>query len=108
MKNRWRGNKYSATKTFSELCGRTFDSKKEARRGEELVLLEKVDAISDLRYQVPFQLCLKPNIKIKVDFAYREDGKTIFEDTKGVLTREARVKLAWLAEKHDVVVRLIR
>lgn len=101
-------NKYSATKTYSELCGRTFDSKKEARRGEKLVLLEKIGEISDLQYQVSFKLCEKPNIKIKVDFAYRQDGKTIYEDTKGILTREARVKLAWLAEKHNVIVRLIR
>jgi len=108
MRQGWRSNKYSATKTYSELCERTFDSKKEARRGEELVLLEKAEAISDLQYQVPFQLSLKPNIKIKVDFAYRQDGKTIYEDTKGILTREARVKLAWLAEKHGVAVRLIR
>jgi len=102
-----RGNKYSASKTYSELCGRTFDSKKEARRGEELVLQEKVGAISDLQYQVSFLLCQKPNIKIKVDFAYSEDGKRVFEDVKGMgETREFRVKRAWLAEKYGVEVRL--
>jgi len=36
-------NKYSAKKTYSELCGRMFDSKAEARRGEELAAGRKQD-----------------------------------------------------------------
>ena len=106
MAFRNRGNKYSARKTYSNLCGRIFDSKAEARRGEELALLEKAGEISDLQYQVPFQLCLKPNIKIKIDFAYQQDGKQIFEDVKGLMTREARIKLAWLKQQQgiDVVI----
>lgn len=102
-----RYNKYSARKTYSNLCGRIFDSKAEARRGEELALLEKAGEISDLQYQVPFQLCLKPNIKIRVDFVYSQDGKQIFEDTKGMgETREFRVKRAWLKQQQgiDVVI----
>ena len=67
-------------------------------------MLEKQGAIKDLQFQVPFQLCLKPNIKLKVDFQYTEtsSGRVIFEDSKGVMTREARVKFAWLKEKHGV------
>lgn len=101
-------NKYRAKKTYSELCGRTFDSKAEARRGEELAMLEKQGAIKDLKYQVPFTLHEKPSIKIKIDFQYydKESKQTVYEDTKGVLTREARIKLAWLHEKFDIRVYL--
>jgi hypothetical protein len=101
--------KYNARKTYSELCGRTFDSKAEARRGEELKLLEKAGEISNLEYQISFQLCQKPNIKIKVDFVYQENGQKTFEDVKGMgETREFRVKRAWLKEKYGVEVIIIK
>ena len=103
-----RFNKYSARRTYSELCGRFFDSKAEARRGEELALLEKAGEIKDLQYQVPFKLCEKPSIKIKVDFAYWQDGKRFFEDVKGMMTREFRVKLAWLKSTKGIEVKLIK
>lgn len=96
-------NKYRAKRTHSGLCGRVFDSKAEARRGEELNLLEQAGVIDDLQYQVPYVLCQKPNIKIKIDFVYWLDGKVIHEDVKGMgETREFRVKKAWLKEKHGV------
>jgi len=100
-------NKYQAIKTYSEVIGRKFDSKTEAKRAEQLFMFEKQGAIKDLKFQVPFQLCLKPNIKIRVDFVYTEtsSGRVIHEDSKsGILTREARVKFAWLQEKHGIQV----
>ena len=101
-------NKYFAKRTYSELCGRTFDSKLEARRGEELELLQKAGEISGLKYQVRFNLCLNPKITVTIDFCYQEDGRTIHEDTKGVLTRDSRTKYAWLEQRYGVHVRLIR
>jgi len=101
-----KANKYNAHKVYSELCGRTFDSRAEAQRGEELELMVLAGEISDLQYQVPFLLCQKPNIKLRLDFSYKKDGKIIYADTKGVLTREARVKLAWLKEKFGIDVLL--
>ena len=106
----WRNspNKYQAKKTYSILCERTFDSQAEARRGEELKLHEQAGAIKDLLYQVPFQLCLKPNIKIRIDFSYIEtdSDRQIYEDVKGYLKgdREFRVKMAWLEEKYGIKV----
>ena len=94
--------KYRATRTYSELCKREFDSKAEARRGEELKLLEQARVIDDLQYQVSYQLCQKPNIKIKIDFTYWVDGEMIYEDVKGVITREARIKIAWLKEQQGI------
>ena len=100
-----RENKYHARRTWSGLCQRTFDSKAEASRGEELALLEKAGTISDLRYQVPFTLSKSPKITITIDFSYLdEDGKRIFEDTKGILTRDSRTKLAWLEQSQGIKV----
>ena len=98
--------KYHSQRTWSELCQREFDSKAEARRGEELYLLEKAGEISNLRYQIPFKLCATPKVTITIDFAYLLNGKRIFEDTKGMLTRDSRTKLAWLKEKYNISVLL--
>jgi len=99
-------NKYMAKKTYSNVLERKFDSKAECRRAEELFLLQKAGAIKDLKFQVPYQLSKKPNIKIKIDFVYTEveSGRLIHEDTKGMETREFRVKRAWLQEKYGVQV----
>ena len=107
-------NKYGAKRTWSELCRRTFDSKAEAKRGEELRLLEMAGEIKHLMYQYPFPLCEKPKVTIKIDFRYlqpADDGRfyePVFEDVKGKMTREFRVKLAWLKEKYGIDVKLIR
>lgn len=100
-------NKYHAKRTYSDLIKREFDSKSECVRAEELWLLEQADVIDDLQYQVPFELCKKPSIKIKVDFSYWLDGKLVFEDVKGMMTREARIKLAWLKEQQGIDVMIV-
>ncbi len=105
-------NKYGAKKTYSELCQREFDSKGEAIRAEQLCLLEKAGQIKNLEYQVPFVLCEKPKITITIDFHYQEFHnpflENVYEDFKGMLTRDSRTKLAWLKEKYNVSVKLIR
>ena len=106
--NPYRRTKYGAKKTESELCGRTFDSKAEARRGEELYLLQQAGVIEDLEYQVQYQLCLKPNIKIKVDFKYKENGTICHEDEKGMMTREFRVKMAWLEQSQGIHIDIVK
>ena len=88
-----------------------FDSKAECRRGEELRLLERAGEIKGLGYQIKYVLSEKPRITITIDFTYapviyppRLVGSQIYEDTKGVLTRDFRTKLAWLKEKHGISV----
>jgi len=107
-------NKYGARRTWSEICQREFASKKECLRAEELTLLGKAGEIKDLVFQHRFDLCEKPRITITIDFSYRErmgdDGYgqgvfsplITFEDSKGMLTRDTRTKLAWLKEKYGV------
>jgi len=101
-------NKYGAKRTWSELCQREFASKAEARRGEELHLLQLAGEISDLEYQVKFILNEKPKITYSADFKYICNGEDIYEDTKGVLTRDTRTKLAWLKQQQGIEVILIR
>ncbi len=108
--------KYGSVRTWSELCQRMFDSKLEARRGEELALLEKAGEIYDLEYQVTYILSGKPLARVKVvlDFRYKQTGyrpildRLVVEDAKGVLTAVARVKYAWLKQLHGVDVILWR
>ena len=95
-------NKYRAVRSYSELCKREFDSKAECKRAEELWLSEQAGVIDDLQYQVSFTLCKKPSIKIKIDFVYWLDGKVIHEDVKGMITREARIKMAWIKEQQGI------
>ncbi len=98
-------NKYGAKRTWSNLCERYFASMKECRRAEELTLLEKVDEICYLQFQVPFVLSTKPKITITIDFKYKDltgERRYVYEDSKGMLTRDTRTKLAWLKEKHGI------
>jgi predicted 3-demethylubiquinone-9 3-methyltransferase (glyoxalase superfamily) len=102
------GNKYGAIRTWSELCQRTFDSKAEAKRGEELALMERAGEIGNLTYQMCYSLSVKPKVTITIDFVYQNGAtETFFEDVKGVLTRDFRTKLAWLKEKYGIEVKLI-
>lgn len=101
--------KYGSKRTYSALWNETFSSKAEARRGDELWLLQMAGEITDLQRQVKFVLSEKPKISLSVDFVYTEAGKQVYEDSKsGVLTREFRVKLAWLKEKFWIDVKLTK
>ena len=101
-------NKYKAKKVT--VNGITFDSKKEAKRYGELVLLERAGKISDLEMQVKFELIPSQRIDGKVveractyvaDFVYYEPiccgdlvigRKPIVEDTKGFKTKDYIIK----------------
>ena len=76
--------------------GIAFDSEKEARRYQELRLLEQVGAIRDLRLQVSFDLwaCNGERVaRYVADFVYwsLEYGKTVVEDVKSPHTRKLPV-----------------
>ncbi len=101
-------NKYGAHRTYSELCQREFASKWEAQRAEQLHLLQRAGEISNLEYQRRFTLCEKPRITVTIDFCYVEGNHKIYEDAKGVLTRDSRTKYAWLRDKYGIDVNLVR
>ena len=103
-------NKYGAKKTWSELCQRTFDSKAEARHGEGLRMLELAGEITDLEYQPVYELCGDKHHKARYtpDFRYQEDGTTVVEDVKGVMTEAARVRLNWVWAKYGIDVKVVK
>jgi len=78
--------KYNARKT--RLNGHTFDSAREARRYQDLTLLERAGRIHSLRLQVPFSLEVAGETigKYVADFTYNEDDQEIVEDSKGFAT----------------------
>jgi hypothetical protein len=79
-------NKYhnNITKTFD---GNVHDSRKEATRWSELLILERAGLISDLKRQVKYELIPKQDGERAVfyvaDFEYIENGKKVVEDVKG-------------------------
>lgn len=115
MKNYPVKNKYR-NKKIKNAIG-IFGSIKEAERGAELKILEKAKIISDLRFQVPFMLQESFKIGNKTyrkieyvaDAVYVENGQTIVEDTKSIMTRklpEYRMKIKMLMYKYrDIVFR---
>lgn len=110
--NYYGGSKYKAKKV--EVDGIKFDSKREARRYEELLILEQAGEIKDLKRQVKYILIpaqREPDsvgarggrIKGKLierecayvaDFVYTDTatGELIVEDVKGMRTSEYIVK----------------
>lgn len=116
-------NKYKSIKTV--VNGITFDSRKEARRYQELLLLERAGVILNLKMQVKFVLIpaqyetyerygkngqrLKDGQKLIekecsyiADFVYEENGKTIVEDTKGVKTKDYIIKRKLMLFRYDI------
>lgn len=106
--------------------GVTFDSKKEYLRWCELCLLEKAGHITDLRRQVKYELipaqyeeyerysektgkhlknglrCVEKECSYIADFVYKQDGKTVVEDTKGVRTEAYIIKRKMMLYFHGI------
>lgn len=118
-------SKYHAIKITID--GNTFDSRKEYRRFCELSLLQRAGAITDLQRQVEFVLIpaqrepdtigvrggvkkgktLELAVKYVADFVYRENGKTIVEDTKGFKTKDYIIKRKLMLWVHGIRIKEI-
>lgn len=117
-------NKYHAVKC--QVGDVVYDSRKEMRRHQELLLLEKAGMIRNLRRQVKYILIPaqrevimkngvpKPGKVIErecsyyADFVYEENGHTIVEDVKGgnaTKTREFVIKRKLMFYVHGIRVR---
>lgn len=91
-------SKYGNKKTVID--GITFDSQAEARRYEELCLLQRAGEITALRLQPKYEL--QPKFKrgkktilpitYIADFEYLEGDKVVAEDVKGVKTQVFSLK----------------
>lgn len=101
-------SKYNSIKTIVE--GIKFDSKKEARRYQELKLLERAGTIKELELQPrfilqdKFKLYGKTHRKIEyvADFKYwdKEKETWIVEDVKGVKTDVYKLKKKIFLKKY--------
>ena len=119
-------NKYYNIKTKSS-DGIVFDSHKEARRWEQLLLLQKAGKITELRRQVAYELIpaqyetyprfskngdrlkdgcrlLERAVNYVADFVYTdaETGENIVEDTKGFKTKDYKIKRKLMLAVHSI------
>ena len=100
--------KYGAKKV--EVDGIRFDSKKEARKYEELKLMKRAGVIKDFELQPEFELQPKfadtegnyyQPIKYRADFkVYYPNGDTVIIDTKGYRTKDYLLKRKMLLYKY--------
>ena len=95
--------KYKNVKT--ETAGLVFDSKKEAKRYQELIMMEQGKVIHSLQTQVKFELIPKQRVEGVVvelpmsyvaDFVYQRcsDDKKVVEDVKSDATRKLPIYIA--------------
>lgn len=108
--------------------GITFDSRREAKRYQELYFLQKAGKISDLELQKRFELipaqyetferygkkgqrlkdgqrCVEKAVFYVADFCYVQDGQKVVEDTKGVRTKDYVIKRKLMRWVHGISVR---
>ena len=121
-----RYSKYYNVKTKTT-DGIVFDSAKEARRWEQLLLLQRAGKITELQRQVEYELIpaqyetyprfskrgerlkdgqrlLERKVVYVADFVYTdtETGENIVEDAKGVRTKEYILKRKLLLAVHGI------
>ena len=88
-----------------------FDSKKEAARYQDLLLMQKAGLIRNLMWQQVFVIVpsvvldgrKRPAIKYKADFTYFDDtraGRFVVEDVKGFRTPIYRLKRHLMMAVH--------
>lgn len=101
--------KYGNVKT--RVGGLLFDSKAEARRYEQLLLLQRAREISDLDCQPRFDLAIN-GVKLgfyKGDFSYLDlrSGQRVVEDVKGVRTPIFNLKAKLVKALHGINISVI-
>lgn len=99
------------------VAGVKFDSKAECKRWQQLCMMQKAGAISNLRRQVYFVLApavdlgearKKPALRYQADHVYVCDGAEVVEDVKSEVTRktaEYRIKKHLMATVHGILIK---
>lgn len=100
--------KYRNHKTVID--GVKYDSKKEAARHQELMLLERSGVISNLELQPVYRIEINGMLVCKYigDFRYAENGKTVVEDVKSPITRKNpvyRIKYKLMQAVHGIKIK---
>jgi len=95
-------SKYHNIKTV--YGGEKYDSKAEAHRAYELDMMLKGGYITDLERQVKYPIVVN-GCKVCVyiaDFRYKENGKIIVEDVKGMKTSTYSLKRKLMKAVYDI------
>jgi hypothetical protein len=99
--------------------GRVFDSQGEHRRWLDLVMMERVGVIKDLKRQVPIELApsaklvgsrrARPAVRVVVDFSYfdKQQGRQRYEDFKGVETPVSLLKRHLAKTVHNIDIEIV-
>ncbi len=101
--------------------GIVFDSKAEMRRYQQLLLEVRAGVVKDIRRQERFKLIIPNGNPIMVgsriavykpDFVYRRinragEWELIFEDVKGIMTTDARLRIAVFEAIYKVKVSIV-
>lgn len=90
--------------------GIKYDSKKEAARHSDLLLLERAGQISDLKLQPVYKIEINGRLICKYigDFEYIENGEKVVEDVKSPITRKNpvyRIKNKLMRAVHGIKIR---
>ena len=99
-----------------EVGAEKYRSQREAKRHQDLLLLQRAGKIVGLTREVPFVLApgvkiegekrARPALRYVLDFLYTTaEGKTIAEDAKGMATALWRAKKHLMATVHGIHVR---
>jgi hypothetical protein len=99
-------SKYGNEKT--EVGGILFDSRREAKRYKELLILLKAGVIGLLERQISYELNEggTHSLKYVADFRYIlcATGETVVEDSKGYKTREYLKKKRLMKKIHNITI----
>jgi len=105
--------------------GITFDSKREAKRYQELYFQQRAGEISCLELQRRFELipaqyevfprygkkgqrlkdgrrCVEKSVVYVADFTYRRNGEMVVEDAKGMRTKDYIIKRKLMLYVHGI------
>ena len=95
-------SKYRNRKTAVD--GIVFASAKEARRYQDLELMQHAGQISELRRQVPFPIYIKGNLICLwlADFSYMQNLRHVVEDCKGFKTEIYRLKKKLVEAEYGI------
>lgn len=85
------------------------DSKREAKRANDLLLMQKLGLISNLEFQPRYELIPKQEgeraVTYRADARYVENGKLVVEDSKGFKTQQYIIRRKLMLWVHGIKIR---
>lgn len=106
LSRRWQSGGCAVGNKFGAKREGKYASRRESRRAQELVLLQRIGEISDLEEQVKFELIPKQEgeraVTYTADFRYRENGQTVVEDSKGMKTQQYIIRRKLMLWIHGI------